>query len=437
MSVRERADHDLFNVHAFTETRFSEKVLFTLGYSWTTMDTDLGGSRIYGDRYNADFDPLFAGRQAGDRGYYGLGGGSQYEQNVGSVNLMWTPIESLAIVPSVRIEQEGLSGKSAFTQWDVASTTTAATTQDIAARNDRDLIDVTESLELRYSGLTNWTIYTKGQWLEGQGDVQESDTQTTPLGRDTDVDRFFQSIPPSELVSDAHFELGAQYYFRSQDYDYTHILDSTVNAPPSGNRYPAIIENQMFDTHDANIRATWRALRNLTLTARYDIQYTTIDTQLDQLPDSQQAETTSHIVSANVSWIPCPRVYVQLNGSYSFDHTDTGADNATGAAANLVPNFSNDYWMAGATVGYALSDKTDLQAGYFYYLADNYVPYIVTQPYGSGLEEQGATAGISHRFTARLRGSLKYSFLTSDDRTSGGFNDFTAHVIYSTLQIMF
>jgi hypothetical protein len=290
----------------------------------------------------------------------------------------------------------------------------------------------------RYSGVTNWAFYAKGQWLEGQGDVQESGTQTVPLQRDTDVDRFFQKYAAGvNWYPLRTLNFGAQYYFRSQDYDYTHILDSTPNAPPSGNRYPAIIENQVFDTQDANIRATWRALRNLTLTARYDFQYTTIDTQLDQLPGSEQAETTSHIVNANVSWIPWSRLYLQLNGTYAFDHTDTGADNATGAAANLVHNFSSDYWMAGATVGYALSDKTDLQAGYFYYLADNYVPYIVTQPYGSGLKEQGVTAGISHRFTARLRGSLKYSFLTSDDQTSGGFNDFTAHVIYSTLQIMF
>src|SRR5207247_2663193 len=28
---------DLFNVHAYTETRFNEKVLFTTGYSFTTL----------------------------------------------------------------------------------------------------------------------------------------------------------------------------------------------------------------------------------------------------------------------------------------------------------------------------------------------------------------------------------------------------------------
>ncbi|HYV25926.1 MAG TPA: hypothetical protein VFA77_00195, partial [Candidatus Eisenbacteria bacterium] len=48
-------DEDMFNVHAFSETRFSEKVLFTVGYSFTTLDTDTSGSRIYGSGY----DPVY------------------------------------------------------------------------------------------------------------------------------------------------------------------------------------------------------------------------------------------------------------------------------------------------------------------------------------------------------------------------------------------
>ena len=39
---------NIFNVHGFTETFFNKKVTFSMGGEFTTIDTDLSGSRIYG-----------------------------------------------------------------------------------------------------------------------------------------------------------------------------------------------------------------------------------------------------------------------------------------------------------------------------------------------------------------------------------------------------
>ena len=46
---------NLFNVHGFTETFFNKKVTFSMGGSFTTIDTDLSGSRIYGPSYKLHF----------------------------------------------------------------------------------------------------------------------------------------------------------------------------------------------------------------------------------------------------------------------------------------------------------------------------------------------------------------------------------------------
>lgn len=438
ITQKDDVSSDLLNVHAFTETRFSENVLFTTAYSWTTFHTDVGGSRIYGDQYDADFNVPYPGQQSGDRGFLNLHGGQQYHQNVGNLNLMWTPISGLAVVPSVRVEGSGWSGDSAYTAWTVSSPTSTATETPMSAANNQDNINVSESLELRYSGVTNWVFYGRGYWLEGQDQWQENELTITNLSlfRDTDLDRFFQKYTAgANWYPFRKLTLGGQYYFKRQNYDYTHSRDSTDNS--SGNRYPAYLENQAIQTHDANVRATWRALPNLTFTARYDYQLVTIDSQWGQLADLESGLTRSHIFSGSLSWVPWSKLYLQVNGTYTTDHTGTPANRLPGISPQLVADFDSDYWTVGGMAGYILSDKTDLQASYYYFNADNYVPYLVTQPYGAGLVEQTVTAGILHRFTSRVQGTVKFSFVTSDNQTSGGHNDFSGYGIYSTMQYLF
>lgn len=44
LTQKEGVESDLFSAHAFTETRITEKTLFTTGYSFTTMDTDISAA---------------------------------------------------------------------------------------------------------------------------------------------------------------------------------------------------------------------------------------------------------------------------------------------------------------------------------------------------------------------------------------------------------
>ena len=47
---RQKDDVDLFSGHAITETRITDSLWFTTGYSYTTLTNDLSGSRIFGTR---------------------------------------------------------------------------------------------------------------------------------------------------------------------------------------------------------------------------------------------------------------------------------------------------------------------------------------------------------------------------------------------------
>ena len=424
-------DSDLFNIHAAAENWVRENVLFTVGYAFTDLDTDLSGYRVFGTAY----DPDLGQRLPDPNTFEALSGGSQMSQHVANLNLMYLPWESLAIIPSARIEKQDLDSVSQFGQ-----PAAPLVPSQFRAVSERGLLDVTEALELRYTGVTNWVFFARGTWLQGQGDLEETqDNQSNDvnvLARSTDDDRFSQKYAAGvNWYPHRKFNLGAGYYYKLRNNDYDHGTDSTSNAPGSVNRYPAFLLAQDFETHDANVKATWRPLNNLTLVARYDYQYSTIDNQGDGLESVESANTTSQILGASVSWVPWHRLYLQGSLNYVTDQTDTPVDDITGGA---VADAENDYWNGSLTAGLALDEKTDLTATYFYYRADNNEDNAaVGMPYGADIEEMGITAGLSRQLSRRVRWTLRYGFFTSDDDTSGGNNDYDAHMVYSTLQYRF
>ncbi|MEW6303982.1 MAG: porin [Verrucomicrobiota bacterium] len=439
LTQRDQMDADMFNIHGFTETRFNDEWLFTTGYSYTLLESDVAGSRIYGDGYDPMYDPLFARRQARDEGFINLTGGSRMDQYVVNFNVMWTPFDNFTVVPSVRIERQFLNSASHYFESTVGTGAGLPTTlAELTARSERGLLEIAESLELRYTGLTNWVLYARGHWMQGEGDQTETENQVTTgvndLLRDTDFDRSTQKYTlGANWYPRRNLNFGLQYYHKLRTEDYLHRDDTTANR--SGNRYPAFLVAQDFTTDDMNLRVTWRPLGNLTLVSRYDFQLSTIEMQGDSLNKIESAEMTSHIFSQSVSWTPLARLYTQASINYVLDRTDSPASSAL---SGTVLDSRNNYWNMSVTVGYALSKKTDVEATYTYYRADNYVDNsALSQPYGAGAEEHGVSVGLVRRFSERLRGKLRYGFFRSRDDTSGGINNFDAHMIYSSMTYLF
>jgi len=458
--VRERTvtqvdntDADILNARGFSETRFSPKAMLAVGFSFTRLDTDVAGSRIYGPDYNSPFNPLYANRQANDEGFLDLSGGSRVDQYVANVNFMLTPWTNFTIVPSLRIEHQEQVGVAMFTETRVTNAANPVSLTDVVNRRERDFTDVTESLEARYKGITNWTFYARGEWLEGQGRLKESEFDVEDQGvgpvqlqRDTDSERFVQKYTVgANWYPHRKVNLSSQYFYRSRRNDYDHNVDSTIyNPPATNNLYPAFIERHEFNTHDVNVRMTFRPLAGLTLVSRYDYQLTTYQTKGGinnagiALNEIESAEATAHIFSQSASWSPLPRWYLQGSVSYAFQRTESPVSDLTGAAANLVQNAENDYFTANVLTGYALCPATDLQAQYLYYRADNYVDnsgYSV--PYGAGVEQHGVTVALLNRLRKNLLWKIQYGYFTGHDQTSGGNNDYQAHLVYSSMQLLF
>jgi hypothetical protein len=300
---------------------------------------------------------------------------------------------------------------------------------------------VSQRLEVRYTGIRNIVLYARGDWLQGEGDLTEREIDlhsgAVELERRTDDTRFTQKYTlganwyPARVVS-----FGGQYYRKMRDVDYAHPVDST--PPPGNNLYPALITAQNFTTDDVNFRVTLRPVNGVTLVTRYDFQLSTIDTEKELLAKIESGNLTSHILSQNITWMPMHRLYLQAGVNYVLDRLDTPATEVLVDGVPLVPKVRNDYWNSTFSAGYALSDKTDVNANYFYYFADNYINNaLVSQPYGADNREHAVTVAVNHKFRENLRGTVKYGFFNFRDRTSGGHNDFDAHLVYSGLQYRF
>jgi hypothetical protein len=429
----EISQNDLFNVHGFTETFFNKKVTFSTGGSFTTIDTDLSGNRIYGPNYNSPLSTTYVNNGTG---FTGLTGGGNTKEYVANINLMITPMDNLVLVPAFRFEHTGsdLTDNFRNTSGVGAGFVSAPTSEN----NNNWYLDVAESFEIRYTGFRNWSLYTSGEWTEDTGNTVWNETTAifTPL-QNLDWTRLGQKYTVGANWYPAYrLNFGGQYYHQTHDYSYDNRL---ANVPAT---YPGYLKNQNFTVDDMNIRATWRALNNLSLVTRYDFQYSTVDTT--SIPnagasyrDVESANITSHIISENVSWTPLARLYLQLGGSYVLNTLNTPVASSAGIN-NLVQNNANNYWTIDTTAGYALNDKTDLQVLYTYYRANNFVNNSASsQPYGAGDEQHGVTSTLTRRITKALQVSLKYGFFANRDQTSGNHNNFTAHLVYANMTYRF
>ncbi|HYJ03765.1 MAG TPA: hypothetical protein VEX43_01425 [Chthoniobacterales bacterium] len=436
----DRISADLFSVHFYQTTRLGPELQFSTAYMFTTLESEIGGDRIYGISYEPVFDPVYARRQRRDEGFLNILGGSQLDQHVATLNFAWRPSKDWVVIPSFRYEHNELDSFSDSIETVVPPTGPLVVTfEPLEALSERSFDAITESLEVRYTGLKNWNFYAKGEWMQEQLDQLERDfeleeeTASLLIGRDTEGDINTQKyVVGANWYPQPGVNVATQYYKKIHENHYDHPFDTTPNIGV-GDRYPAFLRDHDFNVDDFNVRVTWRPKKgNITFVTRYDFQMATIDTRGDFLSTVESADITAHILSESITWNPLPRLFVQGALHYVRNQTDTPADQQVGA---IVQDMKNNYWNGTVTAGYALGDKTDLQVNYFYYRADNFEDNSASSvPYGSDAEEHAITATLSHEFTKNIRGTLRYGFFNNRSDAYGGRHNYDAHLFATSLQ---
>ena len=189
---------DLFSGHAITETRFNEWLWFTTGYSYTTFQNDLSGSRLYGTDFDAAFGEPVPTLGRSDHSFIALAGNAEVREHVFNANLFYMPIKDLDVLFGFRYTHE--ERDSAATLLALETTPNVPPFSDLNPEGGNhygtpepafgfrsaDYDRFAQRFELRYSGVRDWLIYFQGEWEEEFGHVEENQTdEDLPLNKDT------------------------------------------------------------------------------------------------------------------------------------------------------------------------------------------------------------------------------------------------------------
>lgn len=447
-------DVDLFSGHAITETRFSDSLWFTAGYSYTTLQNDLSGSRIFGTHWDSAFGEPVPTLGPLDEAFIDLAGTAQDKENLVNANLFWTPQENLAVLVGFRYTHQNLDTDSTFlAELPVPNTPPFTPTNPaggfhfgppmpISGAEMADYDRFAERLELRYTGISNWVFYFQGEWEEEWGHVDEFQTDVLigpPLDKDTNA-------------LGQKYTIGFYWYptmrLNLSGQDYHKIASYSEDIITAQNQS---LFDQDWNVDDLNFRITFRpkipaCLGTLGLVTRYDFVHTSIDGQAGVFPSGllsaelQTGEIKQHVITESLNWNPLARFYLQANVSYTLNQTDTPANNISLAplTSPTVVNFRNDYWTVSSGIGYIINDKTDFYSDFSFYCANDYFKNpAVAVPYGMGATEYTASASITRQLTKNTRLLLRYGYYNYRDVTSGGHNNYQAHSLYSGLQLRF
>ena len=492
-------NENIYNGHISSVTRFGDKLMLTLGYSYTNVASHVESDRVAGPAYGVPYSPYYNNVVYNNlsSAYQDLGGASNMNQSVAVANLMWIPIEGLTITPSVRIENDETTSMTNFltltgqTLSKVAFPAKASsgiyngyslwrttTWAGQAARRTNyttsvKLNNIAESLDFRYTGIENWVFYASGEWTEGN----EFRSTNNPGGLVSATDLNLNS---NITNLNQKYSLGANWYplpqlnFAVQYYALLQNINQNINAddksvltegvvgqPPvyvgavkvkaavtgtAGTERASAnqrLQNQAWTTNDLNFRVTWRPLSNLTLVSRYDFTSTNINSQWSLTG----APASTIVFSPGQSGLMLNSVFSEsltwnpferlyIQGNVAFVFNST-----TSPASALTPAVAqsmNNYVTASLGAGYAIDNKTNIRADASFYNANDYtnqMPYGV--PYNAGATEYDFTVSLNRQISRNVSLSLKYYYNTYRDVLSGGNNSYTAQVISSSLQVQF
>ncbi len=434
VTTRDDTTTDLFSVHAYAEKKFSEKTTFSTGGIITTLDSVLDGSRIYGQSYDPVYDPAYLRRQQRDEGYATLGGDAEMKQYVFNANLVHRPSKKWMLRPSLRVEAVRTESMAHFLETIVQSNGSMLE-EDVETDSDKKWVEVTESIEARYTGIENMTHSFKAEWLQADGELEEErmleHTGAITLDRDTEMTRRTQKYSyTANWYARPGLTFAAQYYYKVRVNDHDAVRDSTVST---SDRYPAYITDQDFETNDFNVRISWRPTSRIGSVTRYDYQRSTILSQEAGLGPVESSKYTSHIISQSLTLTPHPRLYITASGNLTYDQVGTPAVDTA-----IVKNGDNNYVSASLGSGWAASEKDDLYLDYSHFRADNFIDNsAVTMPYGTNETQDVASLTWTHRRNENLVYTVRYSYYDYVDRAAGGTRDYDAHQLYGKVQYRF
>ena len=301
----------------------------------------------------------------------------------------------------------------------------------VSANQDR--ATASENLDIRYNRIPHTVLFAAARMQ------QESVEQTAGATNGT-VDAFQQRTDAINYLCDARvgftfsprpwIEWGGHYRYRDSNTGYNHPLDTTPG-------YPAFITHRDITMNEVEGRLVLHPVGWLTTRLTWQWLETDFSSTTDPVPGAPPISTGGPIMDGstmannaglNLVFTPWQRFY--FSGSFTYTHSRTitvGDPNA-----DVVP-YRGDIYTLGTSAGYAFNAKTRLSAAYTFSESDYGQNNDAGLPLGIDFTRHQLLVGLSHQFTSRLAGALRYSFSQYSEPSSGNVNNFTAHGVFATL----
>ena len=294
---------------------------------------------------------------------------------------------------------------------------------------------LSENIGARYTRIPYTTLYAEGQWNEQQIDLDETETQDSTSSLDLQSNETvlrqdyrvgFNTAPFSRL------SLAVRYRHSIDHDDYDYPVDTVVG-------YPGFITAQDFTTDEIMTKLTVRPCSRFNVAFTYQLVSTDIRTSTKAIPvitpggTLQSGDYDLGIYSVSATLTPMSRWY--LTGYFSLQDTRTATPVNDNAA---VPTYRGNVYTAMGTTGYALDKKTDLTLSYSYSYADNFVNnFAAGLPLGLDFQRHEAHAGITRKISSNVVAHLRYGFYSYDESSTGGYNNYIAHLATASCTLRF
>lgn len=419
VTIHEDYHHDAFYNTFHMDSHVNDKVYWSLGYLFSSLSGD-GDMQVITPPPVGPFDNNWLARAIN----------VDLDSHVVNLNSMFGPFKGLSVYAGLQAEKTDTHGST-----DALLTQGASPTTTNLIHTANDTKSLSETFGARYTKIPYTTLYAEGKWTEEQIDLDEQETQSgaSSLALDTDSTVFrqdyrvgFNSAPLPRVT------LAGRYRHYIADNDYDHETDTVTG-------YPGFITAQDFTTDEAMGKLTLRPCSRFSVAFTYQLVSTITRTASEAIPllapggSLQSGNYEANIYSVSATVTPMSRWY--LTGYLSLQDTHTGAfDNHS---PSVLTYRGNVYTIMGTT-GYALDNKTDLTVEYSYSRADNSVNNSSAGlPLGLDFQRHALLAGISRKISKNVIARLRYGFYEYDEPSSGGINNYIAHLASASCTVRF
>ncbi|MBK1880088.1 hypothetical protein [Pelagicoccus mobilis] len=436
---RERFDTDLLSARFSSVTEIDEKTTFSAGIAYTEIDVNATGDRIINSEFDAPYDANYQGQRR-DHGWIDLLADSQIDQWIINANLMTKPAKNWKAVYALRLEEMNTGIDSEFIETEFSTGSGMFEEHPIELNAERDWNDAAVSAEFIYTGIENVIYDGSVLYTTGDGDFMEEEFDAETSGQllerlsntERDVLKFALG---AKFYPSSDVRWFVNYYHKERDNKYNHIIDPT--EPDGRDRFPAYTDGQDFTTDDLNVSVRWKASKNVSALTRVDYQKSKIDSQGQGLEWALAYDREALIISQSVT-AAYKAFFIQASAIYMDDERESPISSIGGGIADTLAVLDGDFWNGNVSVNWGINDDSNAAVNLFYNRVDNYVDNSeFGQPYGEDLEESGVSATYTRQLTDNAQLTLRYAYFESEDRASGGRNDYDAQILYSSIRYRF